>query len=178
MQTEIIVSGFGGQGVLFTGQLLSYTAMDLNLDVTWFPSYGPEMRGGTANCTVIIADEEIGAPVVKNPTIAIVMNIPSLEKYESTVKPDGFLVVDTSMVDRRVTRQDIQTLELPATEIAESLGNKKMTNMVLLGALLKKFPVVPLDALKKSLESHMPARHQKLLQLNLKALDAGARAVQ
>jgi len=177
MQTEIIVSGFGGQGVLFTGQLLSYTAMDLNLDVTWFPSYGPEMRGGTANCTVIIADEEIGAPVVKNPTIAIVMNIPSLEKYESTVKPDGFLVVDTSMVDRRVTRQDIQTLELPATEIAESLGNKKMTNMVLLGALLKKFPVVPLDALKKSLESHMPARHQKLLQLNLKALDAGASTV-
>jgi len=178
MQTEIIISGFGGQGVLFTGQLLSYTAMDLNLDVTWFPSYGPEMRGGTANCTVIIADEEIGAPVVKNPTIAIVMNIPSLEKYESTVKSDGFLVVDTSMVDRRVTRQDIQTLELPATEIAESLGNKKMTNMVLLGALLKKFPVVPLDALKKSLESHMPARHQKLLQLNLKALDAGAGTVQ
>jgi len=177
MQTEIIISGFGGQGVLFTGQLLSYTAMDLNLDVTWFPSYGPEMRGGTANCTVIIADEEIGAPVVKNPTITIVMNIPSLEKYESTVKPDGFLVVDTSMVDRRVTRQDIQTLELPATEIAESLGNKKMTNMVLLGALLKKFPVVPLDALKKSLESHMPARHQKLLQLNLKALDAGASTV-
>lgn len=177
MQTEIIISGFGGQGVLFTGQLLSYTAMDLNLDVTWFPSYGPEMRGGTANCTVIIADEEIGAPVVKNPTIAIVMNIPSLEKYESTVKSDGFLVVDTSMVDRRVTRQDIQTLELPATEIAESLGNKKMTNMVLLGALLKKFPVVPLDALKNSLESHMPARHQKLLQLNLKALDAGAGSV-
>jgi len=178
MQTEIIISGFGGQGVLFTGQLLSYTAMDLGLDVTWFPSYGPEMRGGTANCTVIIADEEIGSPVVRKPTIAIVMNIPSLDKYEPLVKADGVLVIDSSMVDRRATREDIQVLELPATEMAEAMGNKKMTNMFLLGALLKKFPVVPLEAVKKSLESHMPARHQNLMQLNFKALDAGANTVQ
>ena len=177
MQTEIVVSGFGGQGVLFTGQLLSYTAMDLDLEVTWFPSYGPEMRGGTANCTVIIADEEIGAPVVQHPTIAVAMNIPSLDKYESVVKTGGLLVVDTSMVNHSVTREDIQVLELPATEIAEALGSKKMTNMVLLGALLKKFPVVPVEAVKKSLKAHLPSRHHKLLDLNMKALDAGASTV-
>ncbi len=177
MQTEIIISGFGGQGVLFTGQLLSYTAMDLNLEVTWFPSYGPEMRGGTANCTVIISDEEIGAPVVQNPAIAVAMNIPSLDKYEPVIKPGGLLVVNSSMIDRKVSRSDIQVLELPATQMAEALGNKKMTNMILLGALLKKLPVIPVEAVQKSLEAHLPERHKKLLELNLKALQAGADAV-
>lgn len=177
MQNEIIISGFGGQGVLFAGQLLSYTAMDQNLNVTWFPSYGPEMRGGTANCTVIIADQEIGAPVVRNPQAAIAMNLPSLNKYEQMIKPGGVLIVNTSMVDHAVTRKDIRVVALPATEIAESLGNKKFTNMVLIGALLANLPVFPLEAIERSLEEHMPARHKKLLADNIKALQEGAKYI-
>jgi 2-oxoglutarate ferredoxin oxidoreductase subunit gamma len=136
MQTEIIVAGFGGQGVLFAGQLLAYAGMDEGRNVTWIPSYGPEMRGGTANCTVVISEEEIGAAVVRNPMGAIVMNRPSLDKYEELVKPGGVLVVNTSMVDRKTTRKDIQVIEVDANTIAEKLGDKRMTNMVLLGALL------------------------------------------
>ena len=105
MQTEIIIAGFGGQGVLFAGQLLAYAAMDEGKEVTWIPSYGPEMRGGTANCTVIISDEEIGSPLVRNPTAVIAMNLPSLDKYETTVKPGGVLVVNSSMINRPVRRE-------------------------------------------------------------------------
>src|SRR5512136_573142 len=108
MQTEITLAGFGGQGIMFAGQLLSYAAMDFGLEVTWIPSYGPEMRGGTANCTVIISDEEIGAPMVANPKAAMIFNRPSLDKYESHVKPGGILVVNSSMVDRSVRRRDIR----------------------------------------------------------------------
>lgn len=174
MQNEVIVSGFGGQGVLFAGQLLSYAAMDSGLEVTWFPSYGPEMRGGTANCTVIIADEEIGAPIVKNPRAAIVMNLPSLDKYEDLVKPGGVLVVNTSIVDRPVKRTDITVVRVPGNEIAEKLGNHRLANMVVLGGLLANLEVVPIDALKKALQEHLPARHQKLLPANMQAIDEGA----
>jgi 2-oxoglutarate ferredoxin oxidoreductase subunit gamma len=118
MQTEVFLAGFGGQGVMFAGQVLSYAAMDAGKEVTWIPSYGPEMRGGTANCTVVIADEEIGSPLVKNPPAVIVMNLPSLDKYESTVKPGGVLVVNSSMVDRDVSRSDITWVSLPCNEIA------------------------------------------------------------
>ena len=132
MQTEIIISGFGGQGVLFAGQLLAYAAMEQNLQVTWIPSYGPEMRGGTANCTVIISDEEIGSPVVGSPKVALALNLPSLDKYEPLIKTGGLLIVNASMVDRSPRRTDIQTVMIPASEIAESLGDKRMTNMVCL----------------------------------------------
>ena len=119
MQTEIILSGFGGQGIMFAGQILSYAAMDAGKEVTWIPSYGPEMRGGTANCTVVIADEEIGSPVVKNPDAALAMNLPSLDKYEPMVKPGGVLVINASMVDRPARRTDITTVAIPCNEIAE-----------------------------------------------------------
>ena len=147
MQTEIIVAGFGGQGVLFAGQLLAYAGMDEGKNVTWIPSYGPEMRGGTANCTVVVSDEEIGAALVLNPTGAIAMNRPSLDKYEELVKPGGVLVVNTSMVDRKTTRTDIKVIEVDANTIAENLGDKRMTNMVLLGALLGSLPVLPLASI-------------------------------
>ncbi len=176
MQTEIIFSGFGGQGVLFTGQLLSYAAADGGKYVTWFPSYGPEMRGGTANCTVIIADEEIGSPMVRNPHCAIVMNLPSLDKYEPLIVPDGILVVNTSMTNREVVRKDLNVISVKANEIAESLGDIRMTNMILLGALLERNPIVTLDAVKKALEEHLLKGKKQLLAHNFKALDTGARS--
>lgn len=174
MQTEIIIAGFGGQGILFAGQLLAYAAMDEGLETTWIPSYGPEMRGGTANCTVIIADEEIGSPVVRNPQVAIVMNRPSLDKYEPLVKPGGLLVVNSSIIDRTPQRKDIQVVLVPANDIAEQLGDRRMANMVMLGAFLTNLQVLGLDAIEKALQEHLPERHHKLLPMNYQALREGA----
>jgi 2-oxoglutarate ferredoxin oxidoreductase subunit gamma len=174
MQHEIIISGFGGQGVLFAGQLLSYAAMDDGKEVTWIPSYGPEMRGGTANCTVVIADEEIGSPFVRNPEAAIAMNLPSLDKYEPLVRPGGVLIVNSSMVNREATRKDIRIVKIPGNDIAEELGDKRMTNMVLLGGLLANLPIMPVAKLEKALKEHLPARHHKMLPKNYEALSRGA----
>jgi 2-oxoglutarate ferredoxin oxidoreductase subunit gamma len=174
MQTEIIISGFGGQGVLFAGQILTFAGMDAGREVTWMPSYGPEMRGGTANCTVIIADEEIGSPMVRHPRAAVVMNLPSLDKYEPTLAEGGVLVINASLVNRGATRTDIISVSVPANEIAEKLGNKRLTNMVLLGALLEKLPVLPMSALNDALKNHLPERHRKFLPANLEALRQGA----
>jgi 2-oxoglutarate ferredoxin oxidoreductase subunit gamma len=173
MQTDIIISGFGGQGVLFAGQLLAYCALDQNKHVTWFPSYGPEMRGGTAHCTVIISDDEIGSPVVKNPTAAIVMNLPSLDKYEPLLKSEGVMVVNSSLVDRSPKREDIVSVEISANEIAEEIGNPRMVNIVLVGSLLYKLPIFTLEAVGATLDKHIPERHRDLLEANLKALSRG-----
>ena len=173
MQTEIILAGFGGQGVLFAGQMLAYAGMDAGMDVTWIPSYGPEMRGGTANCTVIIANEEIGSPMVAHPQAAIVLNLPSLDKYENAVKPGGVLVVNSSMTDRAVQRKDIEVIEIPATELAEKMGNRRMANMLLVGALLADLPVLPLKVVEKALKDHTPERHQSMVPANIQALRKG-----
>jgi 2-oxoglutarate ferredoxin oxidoreductase subunit gamma len=174
MQTEIVIAGFGGQGVLFAGQLLAYAAMDEGQEVTWIPSYGPEMRGGTANCTVVISDEEIGSPMVRSPRAVVAMNQPSLEKYEAVLKPDGVLVVNSSIISRPVTRKDIRTVLVPGNEIAEELGDRRMTNMVLLGGLLANLPVLSIEAIERALEAHLPIRHQRLLPTNRQALRRGA----
>lgn len=174
MQTDIIISGFGGQGVLFAGQLLSYAAMDEGKNVTWIPSYGPEMRGGTANCTVVVSDEEIGSPMVRFPDAVIVMNLPSLDKYESQIKPGGLLVINTSIIDRKATRTDIRVVEVPANEIAEEIGDRRLTNMVLLGCLVSNLPILPLAAISKALKEHLPARHHKLIPANMQAIEKGA----
>ena len=174
MQTEIIFAGFGGQGVLFAGQVLAFAAMDAGHDVTWMPSYGPEMRGGTCNCTVVIADEEIGSPTVKNPKAAVVMNLPSLDKFEPRVAPGGVLIVNSSLVNRDPTRTDITWLMIPAQEIAELIGPRRLLNMVMLGALLDKLPILTMDELKAALNAHLPERHKKLLPSNLQALEKGA----
>ncbi len=174
MQTEVIISGFGGQGVLFAGQLLSYAAMDQGKNVTWIPSYGPEMRGGTANCTVVIANEEIGSPFVKDPQAALVMNLPSLDKYEPLIQPGGVLVVNTSMVNRVPTRTDIKVVNIPANEIAEELGDRRMMNMVMLGGLLTNLPIIKMEDMERSLQAHLPAKLAKLLQANYQALRKGA----
>lgn len=184
MQTEIVIAGFGGQGVLFGGQVLAYAAMDAGLNVTWIPSYGPEMRGGTANCTVIISDEEIGAPLVKNPLAVIALNLPSLDKYESVVKEDGILIVNASLVNREVQRNDLNVVNIPANELAERLGDRRLANMVVMGALIggleqlrlttqPKLPVPSLDAVIQALKDHLPERHQKLIPANVEALHQG-----
>jgi 2-oxoglutarate ferredoxin oxidoreductase subunit gamma len=173
MQTEIVIAGFGGQGVLFAGQMLSYAAADSGLETTWIPSYGPEMRGGTANCTVIIADEEIGAPIVRNPQAALVMNLPSLEKFEDTLKPGGVLVVNSSLVDKPVTRTDLTVIEIPANEMADELGVKQLVNVLMIGAMLAHLPVLTLDDIKEALKNHLPKRKLKFLDVNYEALERG-----
>ena len=177
MQTEIIFSGFGGQGALFAGQLMAYTALDLDKHVTWFPSYGPEMRGGTAHCTVIISDDEIGSPMITRPDVAVVMNLPSLEKYEPLVKPGGVLVVNTSLVNREAKRKDIDVVKVPANEIAEEMGETRLANMILLGALLKQVPILPAKQVADSLGRHIPKHRRSLLEANLKAMKRGASLV-
>lgn len=174
MQTEIIFSGFGGQGALFAGQLLAYTALDLNKQVTWIPSYGPEMRGGTAHCTVIISDSEIGSPVVTHPSVAVVMNLPSLNKYEPLVKSGGVLVVNSSLVDREPKRTDIEVVSVPANEIAEEMGETRLANMILLGALLEHLPILPAKKVAEALGRHIPEHRRSLLEANLKAMKRGA----
>jgi len=174
MQTEIVLAGFGGQGVLFAGQVLAYAAMDHGKEVTWIPSYGPEMRGGTANCTVIIADDEIGSPLVRNPQAAIVLNLPSVDKYEPLVVPGGVLVANSSLINRGPQREDITSIFIPANDIAESLGNRRLLNMVALGALLARLPVLPISAIEQALADHLPERHKKLLPVNFNALRQGS----
>ena len=173
MQKEIIISGFGGQGVLFAGQVIAYAAMDSGKQVTWIPSYGPEMRGGTANCTVVIADHEIGSPLVKNPPLVIALNLPSFDKYEPLMEAGGTLIVNRSMVDRGAKRDDIHTILVPCNEIAEEIGDKKLMNMVAVGALLSALPEVSLKDVEKALEGHLPARHKHLLPKNYEALKRG-----
>lgn len=174
MQQEVIIAGFGGQGVLFAGQLLSYTALDEGKEVTWIPSYGPEMRGGTANCTVVVSDEEIGSPFVNNPTAVLAMNLPSLEKFEGQVKAGGVLVVNSSMVNRGVERDDIIVVSIPANEIAQDIGSERAVNMVMLGALLGNLDLLSVDAVVTALENHLPERHKKFLPVNKEALRRGA----
>jgi 2-oxoglutarate ferredoxin oxidoreductase subunit gamma len=174
MQTEIIIAGFGGQGILFAGQLLAYAALDAGMEVTWIPSYGPEMRGGTANCTVIIADEEIGAPTVRHPKAGMLFNLPSFDKYEPLIMPGGVCIANQSLIDRGFRRSDLKSVLIPANEIAESLGDRRLTNMVMTGALLELLPVLSIEAVEKSLAAHLPERHHRLLPLNSKALREGA----
>jgi 2-oxoglutarate ferredoxin oxidoreductase subunit gamma len=174
MQTEVVFAGFGGQGALFAGQILAFAGMDAGKEVTWMPSYGPEMRGGTANCQVVVADEEIGSPVARHPLGAVVMNLPSFDKYEPVVAKNGVLVVNASLINRGLTRSDITGIMIPANEIAETLGNQRLINMVMLGALLEKLPVLSLEVIEAALEHHLPERHRKLLPANIEALRKGA----
>jgi len=174
MQSEIVISGFGGQGALFAGQLLAYAGLDAGLHTTWFPSYGPEMRGGTAHCTTILSDAPIGSPVVRNPRAAIVLNLPSLERYEPLIKAGGVLVVNSSIIARRPQRADLQALMIPGDAVAQELGSPRIANLVLLGALLTELPVLDPAQVEATLEHVIPAHHRNLLALNVAALARGA----
>jgi 2-oxoglutarate ferredoxin oxidoreductase subunit gamma len=171
---EVIVSGFGGQGTLFAGQILAYAGMDAGQHVTWIPSYGPEMRGGKARCTVVISDEDIGSPIVRQPISAIVMNIPSMEAYEEALKPGGVLIVNSSLIDLTSERDDINVVYVPATEMATEIGNVRVANMILLGAWAVATGAVTPEQLAQALADHLPPGKQKLVSINQEALRKGA----
>lgn len=170
---SIVISGFGGQGTLFAGQVLAYAAMDNGYEVTWIPSYGPEMRGGTANCTVIIADSEIGSPVTRNPFAVVALNLPSVDKYEDVIQTGGVLIANHSLMNRELERTDIIGVMIPVSEIAAELGNKQMANMVAVGALLAHLPVLSVEAIEKALKDHLPPRKQQWIPANSTAIRRG-----
>jgi 2-oxoglutarate ferredoxin oxidoreductase subunit gamma len=174
METSIIISGFGGQGALFAGQVLTYAAMEQGMNTTWIPSYGPEMRGGKARCTVIISDDDIGSPIVLRPDIALVLNLPSIDFIEPLLKPGGVMIANQSLIDRGFERDDFTGIMLPAQEIAEEIGDKRMLNMVMVGALLEVQPILPMDVAKKALNDHIAERHKHTVPKNYEAMDKGA----
>jgi 2-oxoglutarate ferredoxin oxidoreductase subunit gamma len=170
----VILSGFGGQGILFAGQLLCYAGMAAGREVTWIPSYGPEMRGGTANCTVVISDEPIGSPLIRSPMIAVVMSPGAKQKYEPRLQPGGLLVVNTSLIDEPAVRTDLEVLDVPASDLATKLGNVKMANVVMVGALLGARPIVDLDTVEEVLEKQLQGNKRRFVEPNQRALRAGA----
>ncbi|TET49024.1 MAG: 2-oxoacid:ferredoxin oxidoreductase subunit gamma [Anaerolineales bacterium] len=174
MPHEIIISGFGGQGALLAGQLLAFAAMEQGSHVTWIPSYGPEMRGGKARCTVVISDEPIGSPLVREPSAAIVLNLPSMEAFEPAIRPGGTLVVNSSLASQKSERTDISTVYVAATELATEMGHVLLANVICLGALAAVTGITTLDALEQALEKRLPQRHRWLLALNKQALRRGA----
>lgn len=173
MREEIIFAGFGGQGIMLMGKLAAYTAMKTGKFCTWMPCYGAEVRGGTAHSMVIISDEPIACPVVKEPSVCIAMNKPSVNKFKNRVKKNGMIVVNKSMAETDFTRNDIEILTIPATEIAFDLGNPKIANMVMLGAVLAKRKIFSSEKLIKELRNAMPWASEAIIDMNVKAIKKG-----
>lgn len=174
MTHEVIMAGFGGQGVMLMGQLVAYAGMHEDKSVTWLPSYGPEMRGGTANCTVVVSEEEVASPVVVDPTCAVVMNIQSYDKFEPLVRPGGILLINSSLINKVSSRTDITQFQIPLNEIAEEIGNTKVANMVMLGAFIEATKAVSLNGIIESLKKVLPVRRHNLIPVNQQALERGA----
>ena len=173
MKEEILIAGFGGQGVLSMGQILCYSGVMQNKEVSWFPSYGPEMRGGTANCTAIISDEKISSPIVNSYDTVIILNQPSMDKFESTVKPGGLLIYDSNGITRHPQRKDITVCMMDASEEAIKMNNSKIMNMIVLGGFLKMKPIIDLENILKGLAKVLPERYHKLIPLNEQAIKKG-----
>ena len=173
MTHEIIIAGFGGQGVLSLGKILAYAGIIQGKEVSWMPSYGPEMRGGTANVTLILSDERISSPYLKLFDIAIALNQQSVDKFEATVKPGGVMLYDTNGISHPPTREDISIYKIEGSKLASSLKNKKIYNMVILGALLKINPMIDEENILKGLEKSLPERYHHLIPLNLEAIALG-----
>jgi len=180
MYSDLKIAGFGGQGIMLMGQVLAYAGLSEEKQVLWIPSYGPEMRGGSANCTVVISDQEIGSPMISTPNNLIIMNQPSLDKFEKELKPGGVLVLNTSMAtynsNDSTHRTDIRLIKVPATEIARELGNPKVANMVVLGAFLKVQPWVKKETVIEILKEKVLKEKTNLVQINIDALDRGEKA--
>ena len=173
MTTQILIAGFGGQGILFSGKLLAYKALSEGKELSWLPSNGPEMRGGTASCSVTIRDEPVGTPISDHPDVLIVMNLPSLDRYESTVNKGGMIFVDSTLVSSKVQRDDVKAFYIPSTKLAQDMGAQNLANIVLLGKVLKDCPAISRDYLEEALKKVVSARHPEMYELNLKAIDAG-----
>lgn len=178
MKAEIIIAGFGGQGVLSMGKILAYSGLMEDKEVTWMPAYGPEQRGGTANVTVIVSEERISSPILSQYDVAIVLNQPSLDKFESKVKPGGILIYDGFGIINPPTRKDINVYRIDAMDKASELKNSKVFNMIVLGGLLKVCPIVSTNGLNKALYKTLPERHHGLIPLNMEAVEAGGQIIE
>lgn len=170
---QILIAGFGGQGVLFSGKFLAYKGLIEDRQVSWLPSYGPEMRGGTCNCSVILSDTAIGSPIVTNPDVLIAMNLPSLDKYEDMVVPGGKIFYDSSLINREVKRTDVTSFSIPSTKMASDAGIPTLANMILLGLVMRECSEISFDNVDEVLKSVVSAKRQELLAVNRKALDTG-----
>ena len=170
---EIVIAGFGGQGLLFAGKVLAHAGLLEGRELSWLPSYGPEMRGGTANCTVILSDSPVGSPIVQRPNVLMVMNTPSLDKYESAVVPGGKIFLDSSLITRKVERKDVDVYYVPATRMASDMGTPGLANMVLLGTVIRETGCVKPETVDEALRHVIPARKANLFDANKAAVDAG-----
>ena len=173
MTTQILIAGFGGQGVLFAGKFIAYKGLMEEKEVSWLPSYGPEMRGGTANCSIILSDDPVGSPIVSNPDVLIAMNLPSLDKYEKAVVPGGTIIVDSTLISRKVEREDVKAFYIPATKMANDAGISSLANMIMMGKMIKETGIVNFDDVMDTLKKVVSAKRANLLDVNIKALKAG-----
>ncbi len=171
--TQILIAGFGGQGVLFAGKFLAYKGLVQDKQVSWLPSYGPEMRGGTANCSVILSDTPVGSPIITNPDVLVAMNLPSLQKFVDAVVPGGKIIIDSTLIDAKVERTDVEVFYVPATQMAKDAGFATLANMILAGKVLKETDSVTFEGNKETLESFIPAKKANLIDVNCQALQAG-----
>jgi len=170
---NILIAGFGGQGVLFAGKVIAYGGLIDEKEVSWMPSYGPEMRGGTANCSVCISDKSIGSPLVVTPGVFIAMNLPSFEKFINTVEPGGIVIVESALINKKVERDDVKTFYIPGSKLAEDNGLKGLSNIILVGKLFKELKFCSKDALVKAIEKSVPRNKEHLLKSNNKAIEIG-----
>ena len=171
--TQILIAGFGGQGVLFAGKFLAYTAMTENKQLSWLPSYGPEMRGGTANCSVVISDMPVGSPIITAPDVLVAMNLPSLQKYVDTVVPGGQIYVDSALIDMKVERTDVEVFYIPATQMAKEEGIASLANMIIIGSLLQNNSELSFEGTEAVVSKLVPPKKAGLIELNMKALTLG-----
>ena len=171
--TQILIAGFGGQGILFTGKFLAYKGLMEDLQVSWLPSYGPEMRGGTANCNVILSETPVGSPIITAPDVLIAMNLPSLQKYVDTVVPGGQIYVDSSLIDAKVERTDVEVFYIPATQMAKDNGIGTLANMIIAGHLLENHPELSFEGTDAVVAKLVPPKKAALIELNMKALELG-----
>ena len=171
--TQILIAGFGGQGILFSGKFLAYKGLTEELQVSWLPSYGPEMRGGTANCNVILSDTPVGSPIITAPDVLIAMNAPSLEKYVGSVVKGGQIYVDSSLISAKVERDDVDVFYIPATQMAKDAGIGTLANMVIVGHLLENHPELSFEGANEVVEKLVPPKKAALKELNMKALTLG-----
>ncbi len=171
--TQILIAGFGGQGILFAGKFLAYKGLLEDLQVSWLPSYGPEMRGGTANCNVILSDDPVGSPIVTTPDVLIAMNLPSLQKYVGAVAPGGQIYVDSTLIAEKVERTDVEVFYIPATQMANDAGVPTLANMVMMGHVLQHNPQLSFQGAEVTVQKLVPAKKAELVGLNLKALETG-----
>ena len=173
MTTQLLIAGFGGQGVLFAGKFIAYKGLQEGRELSWLPSYGPEMRGGTANCSVILSDDPVGSPIVSHPDVLIAMNLPSLDKYEDAVVPGGMIFVDSTLIERKVRRTDVKVFYIPCTALAQQIGAPTLANMIMVGKFIRESGAVRYENLDAALKKVVSARHADLFDINLKAINTG-----